>query len=92
MSEPLSSEFFCDFSYILGECKTLWGEREQAMHYIIDCYVAKALLPVHEVSNNRTQAIHACHVAKTRFVTLLSTKVLNSLKNCHGCREELFMG
>ena len=27
----------------LGECRTLWGEREQAMHYSIDCYVAKAL-------------------------------------------------
>ena len=23
----------------LGECRTLWGERKQAMHYSIDCYV-----------------------------------------------------
>ena len=30
----------------LGECRTLWGKREQAVHYSIDCYVAKALLPV----------------------------------------------
>ena len=27
----------------LGECRTLWGECEQAMHYSIECYVAKAL-------------------------------------------------
>ena len=27
---------------ILEEYRTLWGEREQAMHYSIDCYVAKA--------------------------------------------------
>ena len=27
----------------LGECRTLWGEHGQAMHYSIDCYVAKAL-------------------------------------------------
>ena len=31
---------------LLGECRTLWGEREQAMHYSIDCHLAKALLPV----------------------------------------------
>ena len=28
----------------LGECRTMWGEREQAMHYSTDCYVAKATL------------------------------------------------
>ena len=36
-------------SIILGECRTLWGEREQVMHYSIDCHVAKAfhlILPV----------------------------------------------
>ena len=38
--------------------------------------VAKALS---KVSNHSTQAMHAWHVAKMRFVTLLSTKVLNSL-------------
>ena len=27
----------------LGECRTLWGEREQAMHYSIDRYVAACL-------------------------------------------------
>ena len=50
----------------------MWGECEQAMHYSIDCYVAKAILPASEVSYHSTQAIHAWHVAKTRFVTLLS--------------------
>ena len=49
---------------LLGKCRTLWGEREQAMRYSNDCYVAKALLPVR-------------YAAKTRFVTQspLSTKV-----------------
>ena len=29
------------FSHItIGKCRTLWGEREQVMHYSIDCYVA----------------------------------------------------
>ena len=31
---------------LLGECRTLWGEREQAVDYSIDCYVTKALLQV----------------------------------------------
>ena len=28
----------------LRECRTMWGEREQVMHYSIDCYVVKAIL------------------------------------------------
>ena len=39
---------------LLGECGTLWGEREQAMHYSIDCYVTKAILPASEVSYHST--------------------------------------
>ena len=35
---------------ILGECRTLWGEREQAMHYSIDCSVAKALPVKHQIT------------------------------------------
>ena len=54
------------------------------MHYSIGCYVAKALF-TSEVSDHSTQAIHGWHVAKTRFVTLLSTKVLNSLEKLSCC-------
>ena len=28
---------------LLGECRTLWGEREQAMHYSIDCFLLVVL-------------------------------------------------
>ena len=59
------------------------------MHYSIDCYVAKALLPV-KYQITSTQAIHAWHVAKTRFVTLLSTKVLNRLRNIVMVAEKSF--
>ena len=31
------------FSYILGECRTLWGEREQAMHCSIELLYTTAL-------------------------------------------------
>ena len=61
------------------------------MHYSIDCYVAKAL-PVKYVANHSTQAIHACHVAKTRFVTLLSTEVLNSLEKLSWLQRRAFHG
>ena len=47
----------CNLLFLLGKCKTLWGECEQAMHYSIDCYVAKEIFEVH------TQGIHAWHVA-----------------------------
>ena len=30
-------------NYDKGECKTLWSEREQAMYYSIDCYLAARL-------------------------------------------------
>ena len=56
------------------------------MHYSIDCYVAS------EVSDHSTQAIHAWHVAKTRFVTLLSTKVLNSLEKLSWLQRRAFHG
>ena len=49
------------------------------MYYSIDCYVAKALY-TSEVSDQSTQAIHAWHVAKTRFVTLLSLEKLSWLQ------------
>ena len=42
------------------------------MRCSIDCFVAKGFTS--EVSDHSTQAIHAWHVAKTRFVTSLSTK------------------
>ena len=61
------------------------------MHYSIDCYVAIKGLPVkHQILAQRP--IHAWHVAKTRFVTILPTEVLIAQENCHGCREELFTG
>ena len=43
-----------------------------------NCYAAKALLI--KVSDYSTQAMYAWHVAKMRFLSLLSTKVLNSLE------------
>ena len=52
--------------------------------------VAKAL-PV-EVSDHSTQAIHAWHVAKTRFVALLSTQVLNSLEKLSWLQRRAFHG
>ena len=53
------------------------------MYYSIDGFTS-------EVSDHSTQAIHAWHVAKTRFVTLLSTKVLNSLEEVVMVAEKSF--
>ena len=61
------------------------------MYYGIDCYAAKALPVKYQIAAHRP-FMHAWHVAKTKFVTLLSTKVFNSFKKCHDCREELFIG
>ena len=60
--------------YLLGECtcRTLWGVREYWGIELL-CFTS-------EVSGHCTQAMHAWHVAKTRFVTLLLTKVVNSLE------------
>ena len=64
---------------ILGECRTLWGKREQAMHYSIDCYAAKSL-PMKYLDSS-AQAIHAWHVAKMKFVANSTVyRVLNSLE------------
>ena len=49
------------------------------MHYSIDCYVAKALPMNYQITAPRP-FMHGMHVAKTRFVNLLSTEVLNSLE------------
>ena len=70
---------YTSFILVLGEGRTLWGECEQAKHYNIDCIVAKALPMKYHITAHRL-LIHAWHVAKTRFVTLLSTRVLNSLE------------
>ena len=59
------------------------------MHYSIDCYVAKALA-TSELSDHSTQDIHAWHVAKTSFVTLLSTNVLNSLEKLSWLQRRAF--
>ena len=56
------------FTVILGECRTLWGERERAMHCSVQL--------LREVSAHSTEAVHG-HIAKTRSVTVLSTKMLN---------------
>ena len=37
---------------ILGERRTLWGEREQSMHYSIGCYVAKASSVKYQVTTH----------------------------------------
>ena len=50
---------------ILGECRTLWGEYEQA---VTNCWVYQAVV---KVSGHSTQAM-ACN--QTRFVSLLSAK------------------
>jgi len=54
----------------------LWGEREQAMHcHTSDIELLCSSSFTSEVGHS-TQAMHAWHVAKMRFVTLLSTKVV----------------
>ena len=50
---------------VLEECRTLWGECSQATHCGIE---------------HSTQAMHGIYIAKMRFVTLLSTKLLNSIE------------
>ena len=57
----------------------MWGEREQAIQYRNELLVAKALAVKYQITAHRPFT-HAWIVAKTRFVTLLSTKVLNSLE------------
>ena len=59
-------------NFKLGECRTLWDEREQAIH-CFNLYFSKDL-----VSDHSTQVVW--HVAEQKLVTLLSTKVLNSLE------------
>ena len=63
---------------LLGECRTLWGEREQAMHCGIELlHVCMSWdLPV----NYQITAHRPWHIVKMRFVTLPSTKLLNSLE------------
>ena len=61
------------------------------MHYSINCYVAiKGFTS--EVSDHSTQAIHARHVATMRFVTLLSTKVLNGSGKLSWLQRRAFNG
>ena len=65
------------YMYILGECRTLWGEREQAKHCCIElwhnCYVPKAL-PVKYMKPQHTG--YAWHIPKTKFVTINSIVML----------------
>ena len=56
---------------------------------VLNCYVAKALLVKYQITAHPPWM--DIHVAKTRFVTLLSTKMLNTSKlsclqrrACHG--------
>ena len=49
------------------------------MYYDIDCYGAKALPLKYQITAHRP-FMHGIYIAKTEFVTLLSTKVLNSLE------------
>ena len=69
VSEPHTSLFNCDFFHdiLLGECRTLWGEREQAMHCGNELLVAKALPVKYQIT-----AHTAWHrpIAKTKFVTI----------------------
>ena len=51
----------------LGECRTLWGKCEQAIHCGIELLCFRS---------QHTGC--AWHIAKMRFVTLLSTKKVNS--------------
>ena len=47
----------------------------------LNCYAT-------EVSAHSTQGSCAWHLAETRFVTLLSTKMLTCLEICHGVPEK----
>ena len=54
--------------HTIGECRTLWGEREQAMHCSIELLCTAKALPV-KYRSQHTDCI-------TRFVTPLSTCIL----------------
>ena len=45
----------------LGDCRTFWGEREQAMHGALNCYVPKVLLVKYQIT---AQAVHGIPVVK----------------------------
>ena len=51
----------------------MWGEREQAIQYRNELLVAKALAVKYQIAA-QMPFTHGMYVAKTRFVTLLSTK------------------
>ena len=67
---PYMGSNLSSINYKLGECRMLWGEHEQAMHYSIDCFVAIKALPVKYQITAHAQAIHPWLVVKTRFITL----------------------
>ena len=55
----------------------------------LNCWVAK-VLRTSEVSDHSTQAMHGIYRVKTRFVTLLSTKLLNNIENIVILAEKSF--
>ena len=59
------------------------------MHYSIDCHV---LPPIKYQITAHRPCTHAWHAAKIRFVTLLFTKVLNSLEKLSWLQTRAFHG
>ena len=59
--------------HTIGECRTLWGEREQAMHCSIELSCIAKALPL-KYRSQHTDC--KWHIAKTRFVTPLYTCML----------------
>ena len=46
-----------NYTYSLGEYRTFEGEREQAMHYSLDCYITKAIPMKYQITMQ-----HTCHL------------------------------
>ena len=64
----------------------MWGEREQAMHYSIDCYGAKALAVKYQITRHtgklswvQSKAFHEV-VPHNRVIRLTSMKLLRLLQ------------
>ena len=67
----------------LQECRTLWGECEQALHYSIDSYVAKAFTS--EVSDHSifdtpyTSHLPACVMMPVEIQSIVRAETLDGI-------------
>ena len=67
----------------LRECRTLWGECEQTLHYSIDCYVAKAFTS--EVSDHSifgtpyTSHLPACVIMPVEVQSIVRAETFDGI-------------